>query len=99
MDVLEQFDDLVRCIDNIYDELYKLEQESKKRKSEKIIVKNHNTEFHYLRQLRSCIYEFKDYIDYYKVNLTNIRSLLLLGDAGSGKTHLFCDIAKRRGNC
>lgn len=96
MDVLEQFDDLVRCIDNIYDELYKLEQESKKRKTEKIIVKNHNTEFHYLRQLRNCIYEFKDYIDYYKVNLTNIRSLLLLGDAGSGKTHLFCDIAKRR---
>lgn len=26
----------------------------------------------------------------------NTKSLLLLGDAGTGKTHLFCDVAKRR---
>jgi hypothetical protein len=31
-----------------------------------------------------------------RAHLSNLPALLLLGEAGSGKTHLFCDVVKRR---
>ena len=51
---------------------------------------------HYLHELTR---DFSTIIDLAKGNearLANIPALLLVGKAGTGKTHLFCDIAKQR---
>lgn len=40
--------------------------------------------------------ELEEVLESQESQLTNVPALLLSGDAGSGKTHLFCDVAERR---
>lgn len=49
-----------------------------------------------LRQLRRELRELGDVLTGEEVSLSNTAALLLTGEAGHGKTHLFCDVAKRR---
>lgn len=49
-----------------------------------------------LRQLRRELRKLGDVLTGEEVSLSNTAALLLTGEAGHGKTHLFCDVAKRR---
>jgi len=49
-----------------------------------------------LRQLSRDLRELERMLSSEEVALSNTGALLLTGEAGHGKTHLFCDVAKRR---
>ena len=49
-----------------------------------------------LRQLRRDLSEIENALTGEEVILSNKAALLLTGEAGHGKTHLFCDVAKKR---
>jgi len=49
-----------------------------------------------LRELRHALWAIDEFISAGETSLSNLAALLLVGDAGVGKTHLFCDIAERR---
>jgi len=51
-----------------------------------------------LREIESSNYEFLQEIDELKINLTNNPTLIIQGEAGSGKSHLLGDIATKRIN-
>jgi chromosomal replication initiation ATPase DnaA len=53
-------------------------------------------EQHYLRELALELHSFARWAQSDEAKLANVAALLLIGDAGTGKTHLFCDVAKRR---
>lgn len=49
-----------------------------------------------LQDLRQALWRLDEFISADESSLCNVPALLLVGDAGVGKTHLFCDIAERR---
>jgi hypothetical protein len=51
---------------------------------------------HLLGNLYDALYHFNAFTLSSEALLANQPSLLVVGDAGTGKTHLFCDVAKRR---
>lgn len=51
---------------------------------------------HLLGDLLDALYHFNAFTRSSEALLANQPSLLVVGDAGTGKTHLFCDVAKRR---
>ncbi|MFC2146103.1 AVAST type 2 anti-phage system protein Avs2 [Acidobacteriota bacterium] len=69
---------------NLEQESYNLHQEA------------FGNERHYLRELMNNLDSLCDYTKNNEVRLANVPALLLVGKAGTGKTHLFCDIASHR---
>lgn len=53
-------------------------------------------EQHALQQYRSAIDEVNDLLDAASAELAGRPAMLLAGQAGNGKTHLLCDVAKHR---
>ena len=53
-------------------------------------------ERHHLYELSRNLNDLRDFAYQYEAHLANIPALLLVGNGGTGKTHLFCDVAKRR---
>ncbi len=51
---------------------------------------------HHISQVREVVREIHELATSNRSKAANKGALLLLGDAGTGKTHLFCDVAKRR---
>lgn len=51
---------------------------------------------HLLGNLLDALYHFNAFARSSEALLANQPTLLVVGDAGTGKTHLFCDVAKRR---
>jgi hypothetical protein len=51
---------------------------------------------HHLGELVRHLTNLKEFAESNQARLANVPALLLLGDAGTGKTHLFCDVAKQR---
>ncbi|HEX7997691.1 MAG TPA: AVAST type 2 anti-phage system protein Avs2 [Pyrinomonadaceae bacterium] len=51
---------------------------------------------HLLSELANRAAELGQLCKSTKCRLANVPALLLVGDAGTGKSHLFCDVAKRR---
>jgi len=49
-----------------------------------------------VRQVRDAVYECHRFIIGNEAALALVPAMILAGEAGSGKTHLLCDIAKRR---
>ena len=48
-----------------------------------------------LNSLRRAVREFVETLDSEELALANLPALLIVGEAGTGKTHLLCDIAER----
>ncbi|MFP9192765.1 NACHT domain-containing protein [Natrialbaceae archaeon A-CW1-1] len=48
------------------------------------------------RQLRSEVYDFKNFVETSHLEVAETAGLKLLGDAGMGKTHLLCNVARNR---
>lgn len=63
-------------------------------------VRGHSVDFgyelHYLLEFRRTIDNLEGLARSNEVCLSNTPALLLVGGAGTGKTHLFCDVADRR---
>lgn len=53
-------------------------------------------ERYYFNELWKDLRSLEDFARCSEARLSNMPNLLLVGDAGTGKTHLFCDIAKKR---
>lgn len=53
-------------------------------------------EIDHLRGLQIRLYQLRAEINSDETALTNVRALLIIGGAGTGKTHLFCDVAEQR---
>jgi len=51
---------------------------------------------HNIFQLQQVVREIHRLVTSDSADAANKKALLLLGEAGTGKTHLFCDVAKRR---
>lgn len=51
---------------------------------------------HNLSQLLEIIWKIEEFATSNSAKASNKKALLIIGEAGMGKTHLFCDIAKRR---
>ncbi len=51
---------------------------------------------HNIFQLQQVVREIYSLVTSDSAEAANKKALLLLGEAGTGKTHLFCDVAKRR---
>lgn len=54
------------------------------------------SERHYLYELEGGLSDLKDLAGNNEASLSNVPALLVVGDAGTGKTHLFCDVATQR---
>jgi hypothetical protein len=50
----------------------------------------------YLHRLSRALDEIIEFFEGRAAKLANVGALLLVGDAGTGKTHLFCDVARQR---
>ncbi|MBU7046922.1 MAG: ATP-binding protein [Theionarchaea archaeon] len=53
---------------------------------------------YYLRKLLGSLRNLQDFVQSTQAELSNRPALLLVGKAGIGKTHLFCDVARHRIN-
>ncbi|RLB34230.1 MAG: ATP-binding protein, partial [Deltaproteobacteria bacterium] len=53
-------------------------------------------ERYHLNELIIALIELKDFALSSEAHLSNVPALLIVGKAGKGKTHLFCDVAKQR---
>ena len=51
---------------------------------------------YHLSELRRALYALEEFSESSEALLANATALLLRGEAGSGKTHLLCDVAERR---
>jgi hypothetical protein len=54
------------------------------------------SERYYLHELSTDLYGICDFARSSEAQLSNVPALLLVGAAGTGKTHLFCDVAGKR---
>ena len=80
----DEYDDILRKIDI----------ENKKVKPG--YPQDYGHERYQLRELKNTLYSLTELLESNEIALTNIPVLLLLGEAGTGKTHLLCDIAQNR---
>jgi len=105
------FDKLEKIISNTLDESWKCIEKLRKiedEKKEKSETKNKkfemyerdefSSEKHHLYRFNSELQKLKRFCESNEVKLSNNPKLFLNGIAGSGKTHLFCDVAKARIN-
>jgi hypothetical protein len=56
----------------------------------------YGSEIHHLHELLKAISSIKEIIESSEAKLINVPVLLVLGEAGTGKSHLFCDVANNR---
>jgi len=71
------------------------EQSTKEHKSDSQ-SEDFGYERHHLYELVRELSYFRDFAQSSEASLSNLPALLLVGDAGTGKTHLFCDVANHR---
>ncbi len=55
-----------------------------------------DSDLHYLYKLKDVLEDLYDWLNSSDALLANVPALLLVGDAGVGKTHLLCDVARKR---
>jgi len=72
------------------------EKNKKEEKSTNPREEGFSSTIHYLYELNNELYKLSNFASSHEALLSNNPRLLLTGIAGSGKTHLFCDIAKSR---
>jgi hypothetical protein len=53
----------------------------------------------YVSQMLKVLDQLLEFTGSAQARLANLPALLLVGDAGTGKTHLFCDLAEKRIRC
>ena len=93
-------DKSLTLVENIYKRLHELNKEQKEQGlSEQNFAKQHITYDGNLRDLRNLSTSINDFSEFLKdstVSLFNNPFMILLGEAGTGKSHLLADIAEER---
>jgi len=88
-----------------WDCIQKLEDVAKEKKEKVASCRNqefyqlpedYGYERYHLNELIRILVTLKDFAQSKEARLSNVPALLLVGQEGTGKTHLFCDVAKRR---
>ena len=96
---LEQYNDILsdftRCCNIIQDHYLNEEGKIQKELNEYHFYHKYSSEIHFLRNLHESIGGFSDFINSRICELANSPFLLLEGDAGVGKSHLFADIVNK----
>lgn len=93
----------LKCISDIDSLIYDLEQKSHEsgpegtgERAKKIREEDPFGYARYnLRRIKEKVADYSEFVNSDVAELTNIPALLLVGSAGTGKTHLFCDAAKK----
>ncbi|MCL4266050.1 MAG: ATP-binding protein [Anaerolineae bacterium] len=87
------------CLEQL-EELEKHATDERKGQEEKPSHSNEDRRYRdisgYIHRFNRNIRDLRDFSEGLQAKLCNLPALLLCGEAGQGKTHLFCDIAKRR---
>jgi hypothetical protein len=88
----------LRSIDDLRQKYFEKENELKSKQQIKTAVQmsEFDYELYNLRELENVFYDLMSLIRDPSFQVANKPALLVLGDPGTGKTHLFCDIAKER---
>jgi len=99
--IINKIDSLSKQIDTKTDEVYKLQYEARKTESdEKIKSPGYRppfeSEINYLRGISEANNNLYNELEIINVHLSNYPYLLVNGEAGCGKSHLFGDIANSR---
>ncbi len=101
--VIEQTDQVLRTANECLEHLEELGRQARETKIEQDVKSSRYDEDQTFRNIRNYIYRFigkvrdlRDFSNGTQAKLTNLPALLLCGEAGQGKTHLFCDIAGKR---
>lgn len=96
---VQQYNNLLRgftkCCDTITDHYLYEEEKIQKEHNESRFYHKYGSEIHYLRELHESIDKFNKFINSEICGLANSPFLLLEGDAGVGKSHLFADIVNK----
>jgi hypothetical protein len=82
-------------------ELIRTVKEEKKKKDDKSrsqFSERLNSNSHYIYKTQNIIHNFQELSISDKAQLSNIPFMLLIGNAGTGKTHLLCDLLNSRLN-
>jgi hypothetical protein len=77
-------------------ELRKIGEEEKQNKQATHYGEVYSSEIHYLYELERALASIQEIIESSEAKLINVPALLLLGEAGTGKSHLLCDVASNR---
>ena len=88
-----QVDSKINNLERVIDEAKKAKEPSQNNYSGS---RPYETELYNLRELGQKFYTVRNYADTWEAQLANTGVLLLTGEAGTGKTHLLCDIARSR---
>ncbi len=89
--IVRKCSDAIDNVDSILNRKHDTEKHKDKDKTETI-----NHLIFTFRKLGEILLKIRNFCDRPNVNLANNPFLLLLGEAGIGKTHFLCDIAKKR---
>lgn len=96
---VQQYNNLLRgftkCCDIITEHYLHEEEKIQKELNESRLYHKYGSEIHYLRELHESIDNFNKFINSEICGLANSPFLLLEGDAGVGKSHLFADIVNK----
>ena len=97
-DAEENCKDALNSIDNLRRKFEESEKELKSKTGDESTARKQDFsyELHNLRELEMAFYDLLHSITDPSFQVANRPYLLVLGNAGTGKTHLFCDIADQR---
>ena len=91
-----------KCIDSLNEAEEKAREAAKNgdEETQREAERKRYEQFEYARsdiwRLKSEVWELEEFTQSHEAQLSNLSALLLVGDAGKGKTHLFCDVATKR---
>lgn len=88
---LEQADD---AIQELEPELRSLKEEAQEENGAQETTEKQT--LYHLRQVRSEVFTFQNFVDSWEIQVAETPALKLLGKAGMGKTHLLCNVARSR---
>jgi len=92
-------DAVIHAASDCVDQIYELKETAKKQKNEaKPSSDDLDSQFRGLCEFRAALYEIDEYMRSDQCKLANTPALLLVGQAGQGKTHLLCHIGKHETN-
>lgn len=94
-------EEIWKCVDELRTEAEKIKAASKKSSTPSSPTpyespSEFNSEIHYLYELNSELRSIQEFARSAEAILSNEPRLLLKGGAGTGKTHLLCDVAEHR---
>ena len=98
-DITKKITSAIEEVDTISESLSQLEREYLANKTNDAESRSYNNlfrgRFHYVYQLRDELEEARSSLEHAN-SIASSRLMLLKGKAGTGKTHLLCDFAKKR---